>query len=199
MTKVLGLTGGIASGKSTVSNYFKEQNIPVVDADLVAREVMRAGQPVVAKVEDYFGDEVIQADGEIDREKLGQIVFGDADKRKQLDRIVRDEIAKKIKRESDELKAANHPLIVLDIPLLIEGNYHDEVDKIMVIYVDEATQKERLMNRNTELSEEDAQNRIDAQMPLDQKTKQADVLIDNNGTIEETLKQVGDWLETALD
>ena len=199
MTKVLGLTGGIASGKSTVSNYFKKQNIPVVDADIVAREVMRAGQPVVAKVQEAFGAEVILENGEIDRERLGKIVFGNEEKRRLLDRIVRDEIRKQITSESKALQAEGHALIVLDIPLLFEGKFQDEVDEVMVIYVDGATQKARLLKRNTELTEEDAENRIHSQMPLDEKVKQADILIDNNGTIEHTLKQVENWLETAMD
>lgn len=196
MTKVLGLTGGIASGKSTVSEYFKKQDIPIVDADIVAREVMRAGQPVVAKIQEEFGDEVILEDGEINRERLGNIIFTYPEKRKLLDSIVRDEIRGQILQKSKELQAENHEVIVLDIPLLIEGNYQDEVDEMMVIYVDSDTQKERLLQRNDNLSEEEALNRIYSQMPLDDKAKQADVIIDNNGTVEETIKQVDNWLKT---
>lgn len=199
MTKVLGLTGGIASGKSTVSDYFKKQHIPVVDADVVAREVMRAGQPVVAKIQEAFGDKVILENGEIDRDQLGQIVFTNPEKRKLLNQLVHGEIRKEILSQSKALQAADHALIVLDIPLLIEGDYQDEVDEVMVVYVNHETQKERLLKRNTHLSEEEALNRIYSQMPLDDKAKQADVLIDNNGPIKQTLKQVEDWLETAID
>lgn len=191
---ILGLTGGIASGKSTVSKVFKQHHIPVVDADLVARDVMRAGQPVVLEIEKVFGSEYLLANGEINREKLGQTVFADSDKRKQLDHIVQGEIRKEIKRRTNELVAQKHPFIVLDIPLLFEGGFDKNVDTVMCVYVTPETQLDRLVKRNTELTEEDARNRMASQMSLDEKAKQADVVIDNNGTIEETTKQVEEWL-----
>lgn len=199
MTKVLGLTGGIASGKSTVSDYFRKRKIPVVDADLVAREVMKAGHPTVKKVGEQFGQEVILENGEIDRDKLGQMIFSSPEKRKQLNAIVQDDIRAQILEEKESLLKEKHALIVLDIPLLFEGNYESSVDEVMVVYVEKSTQKERLLKRNPGLSETDALNRIYSQMPLEDKAKQADILIDNNGTIEQTTKQVANWLATTFD
>lgn len=195
MTKVLGLTGGIASGKSTVSEYFKTFEIPIIDADKVAHEVMRAGQPVVRDIAETFGAEIILPNGEIDRKKLGQIVFKDSDKRKQLDNLVRAEIRDEIERRIKVFMNEKKPLIILDIPLLFEASYEKMVDEVMVVYVDTATQKERLMKRNTDLSNEDAVNRIQSQMPLKDKAQKADVVIDNEGTIDATRKQVEKWLK----
>ena len=198
MPTVLGLTGGIASGKSTVSNFFKDKQIPVVDADIVAREVMRAGQPVVHEIEEIFGKDYILENGEVDRPKLGKAIFTYDSKRKKLNEIVQGEIRKEIERQREGLLAEKHPLIVLDIPLLYEGAYEESVDTVMVVYVDSDTQFERLLKRNEDLSEEDARNRIASQMSLDEKAQRADILIDNNDTLEKTIQQVEEWLFTAF-
>jgi len=197
MTKILGLTGGIASGKSTVSKYFASLNIPIIDADLVAREVMRAGSPAVKDIREQFGEEVLLENGEINREYLGEMVFTYTKKRKQLNEIVQGRIRTEIADQTKALLEKNPPLIILDIPLLYEETYETEVDEVMVVYVDADVQKERLLKRNTDLTEEDALNRILSQIPLAEKAKLADVLIDNNGTIEQTLAQVRDWLKTT--
>ena len=197
MTKILGLTGGIASGKSTVSKYFASLNIPIVDADLVAREVMRAGSPAVKDIREEFGEEVLLENGEINREYLGELVFTYPEKRKQLNEIVQGRIRTEIADQTKALLEKNPPLIILDIPLLYEETYETEVDEVMVVYVDADVQKERLLKRNTDLTEKDALNRILSQIPLAEKAKLADVLIDNNGTIEQTLAQVRDWLKTT--
>lgn len=197
MTRILGLTGGIASGKSTVSKYFASLNIPIVDADLVARKVMRAGSPAVKDIREEFGEEVLLENGEINREYLGELVFTYPEKRKQLNEIVQGRIRTEIADQTKALLEKNPPLIILDIPLLYEETYETEVDEVMVVYVDADVQKERLLKRNTDLTEEDALNRILSQIPLAEKAKLADVLIDNNGTIEQTLAQVRDWLKTT--
>lgn len=197
MTKIVGLTGGIASGKSTISNFFKEQGIPVIDADRIAHKVMRAGEPAVEEIRQAFGDQVIQEDGEIDRDKLGAIVFDSDEKRDTLNRIVHGEIRKRIKEQKDQLIEENHPLIVLDIPLLFEAGYADEVDEVLLVYVDRETQIERLLARDSHLTRKDAINRIQAQMPLEEKVKRADIKINNEGTIEETIQQVKKWLEAT--
>lgn len=195
MTKILGLTGGIASGKSTVSNYFKDLKVPLIDADQVAHDVMRAGQPVVCEIAETFGADYILENGEIDRARLGQIVFADPEKRKQLNDIVQGEIRQEIKRLTHAELAKEPDLIVLDIPLLFEGKYDEKVDLVMVVYVDGETQKRRLMKRNPELTEEDAVNRIKSQMPLELKAEKADAVIDNNGTLEETVEQIEAWVQ----
>ena len=198
MTKILGLTGGIASGKSTVSKFFSSLNIPVVDADRVAREVMQGGSPAVKDIEEQFGKEVLLENGEINRTYLGDLIFTYPEKRKQLNDIVQGRIREAMEAEKQKCLEGNPPLVVLDVPLLFEENYETEVDEVMVVYVDLDTQKERLLKRNKDLSEDDALNRILSQIPLDEKAKQADILIDNNGTIEQTLQQVKEWLKTNV-
>lgn len=195
MTKILGLTGGIASGKSTVSEYIKSYGVPVVDADLVARDVMKAGAPAVLEIRDQFGEEVLLENGEINREYLGRLVFNSFEKRNQLNAIVQDRIREALEKEIAKHMEKEPPLLVLDIPLLYEEGYEDEVDEVMVVYVDPDVQKERLLNRDENLSETDALNRMYSQMPLSEKSKLANVLINNNGTVNETLSQVRDWLE----
>lgn len=202
MTKVLGLTGGIASGKSTVSEYIKSYGVPVVDADLVARDVMKAGAPAVLEIRDQFGEEVLLENGEINREYLGRLVFNSFEKRNQLNAIVQDRIREAMEKEIAKHLEEEPPLLVLDIPLLYEEGYEDEVDEVMVVYVEAEVQKERLLKRDENLSEEDVVNRIYSQMPLIEKSKLADVVINNNGTVNETLSKVRDWLEEnvpALD
>lgn len=195
MAKILGLTGGIASGKTTVSNYFKKLKVDVVDADEIAHEIVRAGQPVVGEIAAYFGEEILLENGEINRERLGKIVFESDEKREKLNQIVQKKIRKKIKEERDKL--LDKELIVLDIPLLYEQSYEDLVDQVMVVSVKETAQKKRLMDRNSQLTEEDAMNRIASQMSLKEKVRKADIVIDNNGSIENTMEQVRDWLKES--
>lgn len=199
MTKVLGLTGGIASGKTMVSDFFKSKNFPVIDADVIAHDVMKAGTPTVEKVRAVFGEEVIQVDGEINRKKLGSIIFADSKKRKQLDSLVHGEVIRELERQKEQFIQEKAPLIVLDIPLLYEVGYEDKVDEVMVVYVDRPTQKERLLRRNPDLSVEEAENRINAQLSLEEKAERADVLVDNRGSREQTRQQVADWLVASLE
>ena len=195
MTKILGLNGGIASGKSTVSKYFKSLNVPLIDADEVAHDVMRAGEPVVREIADAFGAEYILENGEIDRVRLGQTVFANPYKRKQLNGLVQGKIRREIERLIKVELAKEPDLIVLDIPLLYEADYDYHVDLVMVVYVDGPTQKRRLLKRNTDLTEEDVEHRIKSQMPLELKAEKADAVIDNNGTIEETVEQIEAWVQ----
>lgn len=198
MTKILGLTGGIASGKSTVSAYLGSLNLPIIDADLIAREVMKAGSPAISEICEQFGVDMLLANGELDRKKLGDVIFASPEKRNQLNDIVQGRIRAEIKQQLAECEKENPPLIILDIPLLYEEEYENQVDEIMVVYVDVDIQKARLRNRNKELTEEEALNRILSQMPLIEKAELADILIDNNGTIENTLSQVRKWLKTVV-
>lgn len=199
MTKLLGLTGGISSGKSTISNYLRSLNIPIVDADLLARKVMGAGEPALAEIVEVFGEEALLPNGEVNRQRLGQIVFESADKRKKLNQIVQHRIRTEIKKEIQKHLKEEPTLIVLDIPLLYEQSYESEVDEVMVVYVDNERQMERLLKRNPELSEIDASNRINSQIPLLEKKEKADVVIDNNGTIEESIQQVNEWLHASFE
>ena len=190
---VLGLTGGIASGKSTVSRYLKEKGFPVIDADIIAREVMEPDEPAYKKVTEFFGQDILKPDRSINRQRLGEIVFNDSEKLQHLNSLVQIEIFNAIIKKKNELDEQENILIVLDVPLLYEAGYDKYVDEVMVVYVDNQTQMSRLTARDG-LTEEAAIKRIEAQEPLEAKKERADVVIDNNGTIEQTEQQIDDWL-----
>ncbi|MCA0969847.1 dephospho-CoA kinase [Halobacillus litoralis] len=193
MTTVIGLTGSIATGKSTVSNMFKDLNIPVIDADQLSRDVVKPGEPAYQKIVEAFGSRVLQNDGTLDRKKLGSIVFSDGEKRKELNGIVHPEVRKEMIRRRDHFVDEKYPAVVLDIPLLYESELTHYVERVLVVYVDEATQLERLTNRD-QSTEEEAMQRIKSQIPISEKADRADAVIDNRGTIEESLQQLRDIL-----
>ncbi|TGE72802.1 dephospho-CoA kinase [Weissella confusa] len=185
----LGLTGGIATGKSTVSNHFKELGIPVLDADVVAREVVEPGQPALADVVAEFGDEMLLPDGSLNRKALGAVVFGNPEKLAKLNQFTHPRVQASMRAQADAYAKAGVPLIVLDIPLLLEGKNAAGADAVMVVTVPADVQQERLMDRN-QLSAEDARKRMNSQMPMAEKEQLADYVIDNSGTIAETYEQV---------
>ncbi|WP_066311332.1 dephospho-CoA kinase [Bacillus sp. FJAT-29814] len=189
MSLVIGLTGGIASGKSTVSNMLKEMGVTVIDADVEARLAVQKGEPAHQKIMAAFGEGILLPDGEIDRQKLGAIIFHQAEKRQILNSIVHPEVRNRMKRQIEEAVRKNEEVLVLDIPLLFESKLTFMADKTLLVYVDPATQLKRLMERNS-LTKEDAEARISSQMPLSEKVKLADAVIDNNGTIEESRTQL---------
>lgn len=189
MSLVIGLTGGIASGKSTVSNMLKEMKIPVVDADVEARLAVLKGELAYLNIIDAFGKDILLEDGEIDRQKLGSIIFHQAEKRALLNEIVHPEVRKRMLSQVEKAKTDGEEVIVLDIPLLFESNLTYMVERTILVYVDDDTQLKRLMERNN-LSIEDAKARINSQMPLHEKIKLADAVIDNNGTIQQTKTQL---------
>lgn len=195
MTYFLGLTGGIASGKSTASQFFKSKGIPVIDADVIAREAMETDQPAFRDVVDSFGTSILTDEGNLDRKALGQLIFSDEAKRKKLNAIVQEDIRQRINRQKKDFSEKDTPLVILDIPLLFEADYEDEVNAVMVVYVDRETQIKRLMSRD-DISEEDAVKRIDAQYPIEEKAEKADVVINNNYSIKETQNQLADWIIT---
>lgn len=189
MSLVIGLTGGIASGKSTVSNFLKEMNITVVDADLEARLAVMKGESAYFKIIAEFGEDILVADGEIDRQKLGSIIFHQVEKRQLLNNIVHPDVRKRMSDQVEKAKKNNEEVIVLDIPLLFESKLTYMVDKTILVFVDNETQLKRLMARNN-LSVEDAEARILSQMPLSDKIRLADAVINNNGSIADTKKQL---------
>ena len=189
MSLVIGLTGGIASGKSTVSTMFKEMNIPVVDADVEARLAVMKGEAAYFQIIDTFGKDILLEDGEIDRQELGSIIFHQEEKRKLLNEIVHPEVRKRMMEQVEKAQQTGEEVIVLDIPLLFESKLTYMVEKTILVYVDYDIQLERLMKRNS-LSIDDAKARIQSQMPLNEKMKLADAVINNNGSIEETKKQL---------
>ncbi|KAJ1687715.1 hypothetical protein LUZ63_019105 [Rhynchospora breviuscula] len=183
--RIVGLTGGISSGKSTVSNLFKSRGIPVVDADIVARNVVRKGTGGWKKIKKEFGDAILLESGEIDRARLGQIVFSDPEKRQLLNRLLAPHISTGILWEVIKLWLKGCKVIILDIPLLFETKMNLWTHPVIVVWVDPETQIQRLMARDG-ISEEQARNRIEAQMALDLKREKADLVIDNSGSLEET-------------
>lgn len=189
MALVIGLTGGIASGKSTVSNMLKEMKIPVVDADVEARLAVMKGEPAYSKIIATFGRDILLEDEEIDRQKLGSIIFHQAEKRMLLNEIVHPEVRKRMIGQVEKAKESGEEVVVLDIPLLFESKLTYMVEKTILVYVDYDIQLQRLMERNN-LRVEDAKARIQSQMPLNEKIKLADAVIDNNGTIERTKTQL---------
>jgi dephospho-CoA kinase len=189
MTLTIGLTGGIASGKSTVAKMLLELGIPVIDADQIAREAVEIGEEAYWQIVEKFGEEILQDDKTIDRAKLGAIVFNDEEKRKVLNSIVHPAVRKKMLEQKEQYIKSGAKTVVLDIPLLFESKLTYLVDKVMVVFVDEHTQLERLMERNG-FSKEEAEVRIRAQMPLREKITKADAVIDNNGSIEKTKEQL---------
>jgi len=189
MALIIGLTGGIASGKSTVAKMLRELAIPVIDADEIAREVVQIGEDAYLQIVEQFGEGILQEDKNIDRLKLGSIVFNDEAKRKLLNRIVHPAIRQKMMQKKEEYVSVGEQTVVLDIPLLFESNLTHLVHKTIVVYVDDQIQLERLMERNG-FSKEEAEVRIRAQLPLKEKVKKADAVIDNNGSLAQTKAQL---------
>lgn len=185
----IGLTGGIASGKSKVLTYFKDKGIPYIDADIVAREVVEPGTEGLEAIVDAFGSNVLHDDGTLNREALGAIVFHNEEKRRQLNDCLKEYIRNRILELTSQYESVNTPALIYDIPLLIEGEWYTMMDEVWLVYVNEMTQIERLMSRNG-YSKEDALARIKSQMRLDDKRSYADVIIDNNGTPRDLTKQL---------
>lgn len=194
MSLIIGLTGSIATGKSTIAAMFEEFKIPVIDADKAAREVVNPGEAASKEIRQTFGDEVFHEDNTLNRERLGEIIFADEEKRKQLNNIVHPAIRKRMLEKKEELLADGAECIVFDIPLLFESKLEHFVEKIIVVSVDEDVQLKRLMDRNT-FTITEAKQRISSQIPVTEKAEKADAVIDNNGSIEESQKQ----LEAILD
>jgi len=186
----VGLTGGIATGKSTVSRLFVEYGAHLVDADVLAREVVGPGKPVLQEIVKVFGKDMLRPDGTLDRDRLGHAVFGDAKQLARLNAIVHPYVAVAQEQRSREITGKDpHAVIIYDAALLIEAKAHTRMDRIIVVTADEQTQVDRLKARN-HLSTEEAHKRIAAQMPLFEKVKMADYVIDGTLTPEELRKEV---------
>lgn len=193
MSKILGLTGGIACGKSTISAYLKEFGLPVIDADECSRAVVEKGSIGLEKLTEIFGSKILENDGTLNRKALGQIVFSDSEQLSLLNSVmeplIREEISRRLNQEN------NADLVVLDAPLLIEQHYDKICDFIMTIDVSKKIQLERLIERDN-LSEDEAKSRIESQLSSRERNGFADVVIDSSGTVEQTRKQVIKWLKT---
>lgn len=193
MTKIIGLTGGIATGKSTVSNILRENGIPIIDADQLTRRLQRPGSAGLKRLAAEFGQQVIRPDGQLDRQQLGQQVFDDPSDRQKLDGIMQPLIREAVTDQLAIFKRQQVPAVVLDFPLLFEAHYDQDCDYIVVVAVNPPTQLQRLMARNG-YSKREAEERIAAQMPLKQKMRLADRVIDNNGPLKSTKEQVAQFI-----
>lgn len=182
---ILGVTGGIASGKSSVVEVFAELGARVVSADQLARDVVAPGSLALQQLATRFGSVIIQADGQLDRKRLGDIVFADEAARQDLNAIMHPAIATLSRRRLQEAVAGGAPLVVYEAPLLFEVHAEDRVDAVLVVTIDETRQLERLMRRDG-LTDEQARARVAAQMPQAEKVARADYLLDNSGPWEET-------------
>ncbi|HIW71022.1 MAG TPA: dephospho-CoA kinase [Candidatus Levilactobacillus faecigallinarum] len=196
MTEVWGLTGGIATGKSTVSTWLRQAGLPIIDADVIARQVVAPGTPGLAQIQAIFGADFLRDDGSLNRQRLGQLVFHDPAQLQRLDAITTPLIQAELTRQLADYRQRGVPVVLIDAPTLFEVGYLQHlVDYVMVVTTSVATQKARLMARN-KLSAADAQARMDRQWPLAKKVALADVVIDNDGDITQTRQQVVKWLDT---
>ena len=191
----IGLTGGIASGKSTVSGMFRDIGVPVIDADVIAREVVAPGSRALEAIVDAFGEEILTEEKSLNRARLGEIVFSDPAKKKVLERILHPEIiAEQDRRLRDLEREGRTPVAIVDAAVMIESGSWKRFDSIVVVDCDESQQIGRLRRRNG-MNEKEAIRRVNAQMPLSEKVEYADHVIDNRGSIDDTRKQVEALME----
>ncbi|EHD1586415.1 dephospho-CoA kinase [Listeria monocytogenes] len=194
MEKTIGLTGSVATGKSTVSNMIQQAGIPLVDADIAARKVVEPGTEGLKEIVAYFGEEILLADGTLNRAKLGEIIFKDKEKREKLNEITHPRVKDYMLEARERFFRAGEELVFFDIPLLFESHLESLVDQIVVVWTTPETELKRLMERNN-LTKEDALRRIESQMGIDEKARKADFVIDNNESLEKTQKQVYTFIE----
>jgi len=189
LMKIVGLTGGIASGKSLVARILERLGAVVIDADQLAREVVMPGTAPYDAIINKFGKDIVNADGTIDRKALGTIVFADSTARKHLEQITHPAIRELAENRLAEERQKGTEIVFYVAPLLIEAGIASSVDEVWIVYADEKTQLERLMMRDG-IGHDDALQKIAAQMPIDEKIKFGKIIINNTGTREETEKQV---------
>lgn len=189
--RVIGLTGGIASGKSTVAELIAAHGIPVIDADQLSRDAVLPGTEALGRIAEAFGEKVLNADGTLDRKALADIIFADPESRRTLEGILHPAIKVLAENRLAELRKKGEPAVLYVAPLLVEAGAVDRVDEIWVVYVDTATQLERLQTRDA-ISREEALKRLYSQMPMEEKRKHGRIVIENSGTLEELKTRVND-------
>lgn len=186
---IIGLTGGIGSGKSTIASWFREWHIPVIDGDKLAREAVNLGSPVLSILADAFGKEILSEEGTLKRRQLGQIVFQDKAKLSHLNQIMHPAIWHLVESRLKACKDAGEKLAVLDMPLLIEAGWQSRVDSVWVVYVSTEVQISRVMKRDG-LKRSQVMAIMQNQIPVEEKLSYADVIINNEGSEEDTRRQV---------
>lgn len=188
--KIIGLTGGIGTGKSTVSAYLAQKGCKIIDADLISHQMTEAGSPCLAEIKDAFGEDVFLRDGNLDRKKVGRLVFADATKKKTLEQIITRRVIEKTLRILQDCRARQEALVVLDAPLLFECGMQRYTDETWLVVCRTETRLRRIAARDG-LAEEDIQKRIANQMSTEQKEKLADYIIDNSRDLA--------WLYAQID
>lgn len=193
MTKIIGITGGIASGKSTVVAEIRKQGYQVIDADQVVHELQEKGGKLYQTLVEWLGNDILQGDGELDRQKLGKAIFGNKEMMEKSSRLQNEIIRQELANRRNQL-AQTEEVFFMDIPLLIELDYMDWFDEVWLVYVDEKTQLDRLVMRN-HYTRSEAQKRIASQMSTEAKKVYADKILDNRGNVQELKEQIGRLLK----
>jgi dephospho-coA kinase len=193
MARIIGLTGGIASGKSTVTSYLREKGYPVIDADRVVHDLQAPGGALYRVLVEHFGREILDKSGVLDRAVLGQRIFSNPSERDWSNRV-QGQLIREALADARDRQAAQSDLFFMDIPLLIEQGYEEWFEAVWLVAVSKETQLKRLMERN-HLSEVEAQERIVSQMPLEAKRSHADLVLDNNGDLADLYVQLNEALE----
>jgi dephospho-CoA kinase len=196
--RVIGLTGGIASGKSSIAGFFQAKGALVIDADQLAREAVEPGSRGLAEVVAAFGKEALAPDGTLDRKRVGELVFSDSSRRRHLEGILHPEIKRLAEERIAGAAATGHRVVLYVAPLLIEAGVTDRVDEVWVVTVRPEVQLDRLMRRDG-ISREEAQRIIDSQMPLAEKERYGRIVIDNSGTPEETGSRLAEIWEHEIE
>lgn len=189
---IVGLTGGIVSGKSTIARMFRQLGADIIDADNIARAIVQPGEKAWKNIVHYFGKEILKDNQEINRKELARIVFADKEKLEKLNKITHPEIVAIIKNKIEEMRSkdsSDGTICIVEVPLLFEANLEGMMDKIIVVYLNREEQIKRLLIRNS-LTQEEAINRIDSQIPMEKKLKKADYVIDNGASLGHTRIQV---------
>ena len=193
MTLVLGLTGGIATGKSTADKFFEEKNIPIVDCDEIAHNIMNVNKPAWKDIKEVFGEKYLNEDQTINRKKLGKLVFNDPTKMKILNEITHPRIFQEMESQIAQYKSEGYSLIIVDAPVLFESHSEKYYDKTLVISLPQDLQIKRLMARNN-LTKEEALSTINSQMSLKEKEARATYVIENTGSVEDLYKKLNELL-----
>lgn len=190
----IGLTGGIATGKSTVSNWLKSHGYAVIDADELARLVVAPGSEGIRQILSQFGAEVIDEDGNLDRRKLGALVFADREKLRDLENIIHPLVQAQVQSLRERYQREGRDFVFYDVPLLYEKKLQSQFDQVIVISANEKTQKERMRARDG-LSEQEIEHRLNSQVPMADKVSQADIVIENNGSRSDLEKKLEDLVK----